>query len=122
MSILSFGYFKLARNIAKESDYHVKVGAVIAKKKPISAMSNCSKSHPKCFDGFMRSTHAEVRAITNCGAENLEGASIYVFRATADGKPALSKPCSNCLTRIKEYGIKRVYYSIDENSYGVIRL
>jgi pyrimidine deaminase RibD-like protein len=124
-SILEYGYFKLARNISKFSDHRVKVGCVIANKKPISAASNKDKTHPKYADpdhSVRSSTHAEVRAIINCGVEDLTGAIAYVYREYKDGRPGLAKPCNSCLDILRERGIKRVYYSIDWSSYGVIRL
>jgi len=88
MNILDFGYFKLARNVSKYSDHKTKVGCVICKKRPIAVGANHIKTHPRCNDGFSKSTHAEVKAIINSGQEDLSGATVYVYREHKNGSPA----------------------------------
>lgn len=114
MNLLDMGYFKLARNVSKYSDHRVKVGCVIVKKKPICASSNKAKSHPKCNSKISNSTHAEIRALINCGMENLNGAVMYIFRETKRGYPALARPCNMCYTMLKSRGIRKVFYTIPE--------
>ncbi len=84
---LDVGYFRLAKTTSKLSDFHVKIGAVLARKKPISAVCNVSKTHPLCRDRFDRSTHAEIRAINICTAENITNTTMYVYREDAKGNP-----------------------------------
>jgi len=111
---IGFGYFLLAKNVSKHSTMSPKVGAVVSRKKPISVGFNKLKPTFKRF-----STHAEVDAILSAGGRfyNLNNCEIYVYRETKDGKPALARPCENCLELIKEKGIKKMYYTIDSFPY-----
>ena len=118
--ILMTGYFKLARNVSKLSDHKVKVGAVIVNKKPVSACSNKAKTHPTYANpdkGRIGSLHAEIRCLINCEREDLTGAIIYVYREVKGGRPALARPCSACLGYLKEAGVKKMIYTINEYPY-----
>lgn len=61
--------------------------------------------------------HAEIAALQNLGDLNrLRGAEMYVWRLSPSlGRPSNSKPCSECRCVLekcmREYGLKRVYYS-----------
>lgn len=113
---LNKGYFLLAKNISKYSDHRVKVGAVIARKKPISAASNKIGSHPRYAnpeDSNRLSIHAEIRAIINSGCYDLEGSEIWVYRQHKNGETALSRPCSFCLSILRERGIRKIHYTIE---------
>jgi tRNA(Arg) A34 adenosine deaminase TadA len=61
------------------------------------------------------SCHAEARALRKADA----GAILYVARVTRDGKWAMSKPCKYCQSYIKNRRIKKVYYTIGPNEYGI---
>ena len=113
--ILDIGYFKLARNVSKLSTYKIKVGAVIANHKPISIGYNTDKSHPP---SLKPTTHAEMKAILNAGSvESLRGRSIYVYREFMNTNPAFARPCMECLKVLKDVGIRKIYYSIDQPPY-----
>ena len=118
--LMEIGYFRLAKNISKYSDHRVKVGAVISNRKPIGVASNKDKTHPRYADPyktFHSSIHAEIRAIINCGKDNIRGSYIYVYRQHKNGTPAFARPCPNCLTILKEYGIRKVYFTTEELPY-----
>lgn len=107
---------KIAKEVSKTSDHRVKVGAVIAKKKPIVACSNKNITHPLYADpskGKSSSLHAEIRCIIHSKC-NLVGGEIYVYRETKDGNYALAKPCKVCLQALKEAGIRKIFYTIKE--------
>lgn len=99
-----------------------KVGAVIVKKgKLISAGANSDKSHPvqKRYDserGFKthHSCHAEVRAILNSKVNVLTGCSIYVYRETKNGTLGKARPCAACIKMLRDYDIKRIFYTTEE--------
>lgn len=60
--------------------------------------------------------HAERAAIKRLGdVSKLRGATMVVLRINRSGELRYSKPCSECqchLTKcIREYGLRRVYYS-----------
>lgn len=44
--------------------------------------------------------------------------SIVVLRINRQGKILLSKPCVNCQKILDAVGLRRVYWSIDENTFG----
>ena len=57
--------------------------------------------------------HAEFAALLPLIRKrvDLTGATIYVYRETADKKLAMARPCPRCMSLIKKYGIKRIKYS-----------
>ena len=56
--------------------------------------------------------HAEINAlIKRRHCDDLSSCQITVYRETYDGIPALAKPCDNCQTILKSFGIKKIYYS-----------
>ena len=60
--------------------------------------------------------HAEARV---CKKLN-KGSVIYVVRIYANGDYAMARPCRTCRKIMKSNGIKRCYYSVGNNEYGVI--
>lgn len=65
------------------------------------------------------SIHAEVRL---CRKLDL-GAEAFVARVSREtGQWALAKPCSGCLSCLLAKGVKRIYYTISPNEYGVIHV
>lgn len=67
----------------------------------------------------MRMAHAEYRVARKMDV----GGVIYVVRiGIGTGKFAISKPCHNCQHFMKSRGINKVYYSINEDEYGVVHL
>lgn len=67
---------------------------------------------------FLQS-HAEVKAILN---KDVKGMDLYVSRTTKSGMVGLSRPCLMCMEYIKYSCIKNVYYSIDDNTIGWIKV
>lgn len=114
---LDVGYFRLAKNISKNSDHRVKMGCVIAKKKPVSAASNKSKTHTRCNYGMSNSTHAEIRALINCGCDDLVGGVAYIYREKKNGSYGLARPCNHCYEALKSAGIKGIYYTVENFPY-----
>lgn len=72
------------------------------------------------------STHAEMDAVLQVRSKiDLSGAKIFVVRkhldfSKCDSKLAMSRPCVICEQVLLAYGIKKVYYTIDDNHYGVM--
>ncbi len=58
--------------------------------------------------------HAEVSAIMKNRNSNLRGADLYVSRALRANPCGMSKPCEECQKVIKEYGINKVYYTVND--------
>jgi len=103
-----------ATNASQYYPFHI--AAVIVKgNRVLSIGVNKNKTHPKQINPHTNkignSTHAELDAILGVSKENLQGATIYVARQTADGKPANAKPCKCCMKVIEAAGISRVFFT-----------
>ena len=61
------------------------------------------------------STHAEVCAILKAG-KNAPGTTLYVAKVDK-GHIKNSKPCPACMIKIREAGIRRICYSLDDVSW-----
>ena len=48
------------------------------------------------------------------------GSTVFVARVQKTGALALAKPCPMCTIALRSKRVKRVYYTIDECSYGVM--
>lgn len=73
------------------------------------------------------STHAEMDAVLQARAKtDLRGCKIYVLRKHIDtenyGVFGMAKPCEICQHVLYNYGIRRAYYTIDDNSFGVMKI
>lgn len=73
------------------------------------------------------STHAEMDAVLQARSKiNLKGTKIFVIRKHQDQKKhgvfALAKPCEICQHVLYNYGIRRAYYTIDDNNHGVMKI
>jgi len=115
-------YFELAKKLAKKSDHHTyKIGCVIVYKNKVTAVGfNQLKTHSKSIHKF-KMLHAELDAIIGSG--DLNGCDAYVFRGNRFGQPRLSKPCPACEQALIAAGIRRVYFSVDnELGYDYIDL
>lgn len=57
--------------------------------------------------------HAEIAAIRKGSARRIrfKDFTLYVARVLADGTVANSRPCTGCLAAIKEFGVKKVFYT-----------
>ena len=65
------------------------------------------------------SAHAEARVLKKAG----HGATLYVAKVQKkSGEWGLAKPCKNCMTLIRNMKVKRVFYTIAPQEYGVIDL
>lgn len=108
-------YFDLATRIARanivssnEKNY---LFGVVAKREDgaIATSSNVRTEHRSI------SAHAEARVLRKAGV----GATLWLVRITRDGIWAMSKPCKLCQAYLSNRMVKRVYYSIGHNEYGV---
>lgn len=72
------------------------------------------------------STHAEMDAVLQARQKtDLSGSKIYVIRKRQEtklGTLALSKPCEICQHVLYNYGIRRAYFTIDDDSFGVMKI
>jgi deoxycytidylate deaminase len=72
---------------------------------------------------FVQSVHAECDAILRVRKKiDLTGSRIYVAKLGRNGNVGNSKPCPMCELVLRRYGIKRVYFTLDEDSYESERI
>ena len=62
--------------------------------------------------------HAEARLCRKLTPKSI----VAVARVLADGSWAMSRPCKNCETCLRRIGVKRVYYTIAPNEFGILIL
>lgn len=123
-------YFRAAKAMAELSDHKQKVGCVIVKGHRIissgfNSDTRCNRLQAKLDTekygvASPGKCHAEIMALLPLmrNKVDLSNASIYIFRARKDGTLAMARPCSSCQKIIKQLGLKKVFYSI-ENGYAV---
>jgi deoxycytidylate deaminase len=109
-------YFDIAKRLAKKSNYHHQIGAVVVKNnRPIGfGFNDTKKTHPRAPTPY-RTKHAEFDAVLGLSYDELNGAEIYVYRETKDGKPAMSKPCEHCQEMLKLAKICKMNYTSDKD-------
>ena len=108
--------------------------AVVFKNEIISFGVNKNKSHPfqKRYSSHSDAIylHAETDAIYNAlrkyNTEVLAKSKLFVYRAKwIDGyketfMQGLAKPCIGCRKAIATFGIKEVYYSLEQKDYEIL--
>lgn len=117
-------YFDLAKKLAVKSDHaKYQLGCVIvSKNKVLSLGFNQLKTHSKSPHKW-KTLHAEIDALLGNSFEDLKGCEAYVYRQTKDGCRAMAKPCPVCELALKKAGIKKVYFTVDnELGYDYIDL
>ena len=110
-------YFNLAKKLSKLSDHPVhKHGACLVIGNTVKGLGfNKMKTSPKSNHPY-KSLHAEAVAILNAGKQDLNKATLYIYREIKDGSLANSRPCKYCEQLIKKSRIKEINYTID-NGY-----
>lgn len=93
---------KIARKLAARSDHqHYKHSVLIVRGGKIIAR------------GFNKGfKHAEINAIGTLALKHVDyfrGADLYSFRFNRTG-PANSRPCQNCERKIRQLGMRRMFY------------
>ncbi len=101
-----------AAAIAMDGDWkkNYLLGAVALRKDGVLVYSKNSLVQTPSPSG-----HAEARILKKAGS----GAILWVARVYKDGRWAMAKPCRHCATLIKNKGVKRLYYTMGDNEYGV---
>ena len=114
---------RAAVKAAFTSDYKVyKHGAVAEIGGSVIAIG-VNKIKPKHHIACKYSLHAEVDAILKVDEKKIPKVKLYVARVTDGGRIANSKPCQKCQVFLKQYGVRRIYYSVDGiNNWGTLEL
>lgn len=122
-------YFSLAKNIAYNSEYgKIRHGALLIKGGSI--INTCYNKDKFCSFGSRfrdpdrgyATIHAELGCILGMSRSVTAGADIYVCRINKQGQFRNSKPCAMCHEVLKYVGVKRVYYTADEDVIEMYKL
>jgi tRNA(Arg) A34 adenosine deaminase TadA len=121
--------FDFAKKMACLSNYgNFRHGAVVVKHGAIMSAGH-NKDRPTTFGSRFRTKdkgeatiHAELSAILNIPRSQTEGSDVYVVRINREQELRLSKPCEMCQAAMKFVGIKRVFYSTNDNTFEMMRL
>ena len=107
-------YFDLAARAAEKQDdlRSHRVGAIGLRSDGVMVVASNGPAKNKA-----PKAHAEARL---CRKLDYYG-TVYVARRNSDGF-ALAKPCPNCEIALRSRRVKRVYYTISSNEYGVLDL
>lgn len=108
-------FFDLARRMSFHVNGPKKIGSVLVQGSRILNVGWNQRKWNKILKGSeYASLHAEIDAILGFDVKVLAGASIYNYRETHWGKIANSKPCILCQEKLCEFGVKYVYYTLNE--------
>ena len=121
--------FGAAKNIAHESPYgKIRHGALLVKGGSVRN-SSCNKENYSSFGKRFRSparghatVHAELGAILGLSRSVTTGADVYVCRINREGEFRNSKPCAMCHAALQHVGVKRVYYTTNNNTIEMYKL
>ena len=113
-----FNYLEIAANVAtqKKDRRSFFLGVVgVRKDGRLVSASNGPTVVPS------KNAHAEARVSRKLDV----GSIVYIARMAMNRKTkkrefALSKPCKSCQRILKSVGVKRVYYTIGPNEYGIM--
>ena len=126
-------YFRAAKAVSELSDHpQHKHGCVVVKGHRIisSGYNSCIRQHRVQAELDMErfgvncpgKLHSETSALLPLIKNDIDlsKASIYIYREHKNGALANSKPCPSCERLIRQFGIKRVYYTV-ENGYAEVK-
>ena len=122
-------FFSLAKNIAESSEYgKIRHGALLVKGGSVLNVS-CNKENYSSFGKRFRckhrghaTVHAELGCVLGMSRGTTTGADVYVCRINKEGEFRNSKPCAMCHAVLKHVGVKRVYYTVDNNIIEMYKL
>ena len=87
------------------------VGAVLFSGSTLLSIGHNSYNTTHTASAVHCNIHAEHRCIIRRRYYDTKGnLTMFIYRETADGSPACSKPCNNCLKLLKEAGIEEIYF------------
>ena len=122
-------YFDLGRNVANNSSYgKIRHGAVLIKGGSVINAS-FNKENYSSFGTRFRdphrgkaTVHAELGCVLGLSRNVTVGADLYVCRINRKGEFRNSKPCAMCHNALKHVGVKRVYYTTNNNTVEMYKL
>ena len=122
-------YVDLAKKLAESSSYSLhRHGAVLVKGGSVlnwSANQNKVQRWAQRFrsHGCGHATHhAELGAVLGVARDKTTGSDVYVVRISKKGSLLMSKSCEMCQELLRHVGVKRVFYSIDDETMGCYKV
>lgn len=101
-------------------------GSVLAKGGSVVSVGYNKPSYRAFTDRFRimvgRLLHAEMDCVINVSRASTTDADVYVARIGKSGDFEMSRPCRQCEAGLKFVGVRRVYFSIDNERIGMIKL
>ncbi len=119
---------KLAIRTAFCSNSRFRLGAVLIKKKRVISfgINDMRRSHPKqqkySTKKWAIGSHAELKCCIGVDLKDLQKSTMYVARILKNGNPALAKPCQCCQSILREFGVRKVFYTITESRVGTLNI
>jgi tRNA(Arg) A34 adenosine deaminase TadA len=77
---------------------------------------------PSDHEVRLNNMHAETACMHNVAREKISGKDIFVVRINSSSLLRQSRPCVSCLHNMRKKNIRRVYFSINPNTIGLIIL
>lgn len=110
LNYLRFAAFLAAKTKCKNKGFYIGAVGVRNDGAQVHAF-NGSANHP------IASAHAETRL-----SQKLDvGSIVYVARYSfGTHNLVMAKPCMNCQRVLQSCGVKKIYYSIQDNEYGIM--
>ncbi len=103
---------QLLKNIASNSPVKYKHSAALLQGNKVITVGNNKHLDIKYNnEGIKISIHAEIDCMSNC--KNVKGLDLIVIRVNKKGELRNSKPCQECLEKLRKKGIRNVIYSND---------
>jgi deoxycytidylate deaminase len=120
------GIFQLAKKLAGNSTYgNFRHGAVLVRGGAIVGLGINSERYCSVGKDYRpedkgnATYHAEIKAVLSLDRNVTKGSVMYVARCSKNGIDArMSKPCNMCHAVMQERGIKKVYYTVDNEVVG----
>jgi tRNA(Arg) A34 adenosine deaminase TadA len=109
-----WNFFEMAGKFAvsKDDNRAFLIGSAAVRKDGVMVFATNSVSQEP-----NRQAHAEYRI----SAKIDRGSTVYVARIRLlNGEFAMARPCVDCQKILKSKRVKRVYYTISHNEYGVL--
>ena len=121
--------FELAKNVAYNSPYgKIRHGALLVKGGSVRNVAFNKENYSSFGTRFRKphkghaTVHAELGCILGMPRNVTSGADVYVCRINREGEFRISKPCSMCHAALKHVGVKRVYYTTNNNTFEMYKL
>ena len=121
-------YIDLAKRLAETSDLRHRHAAILVKGGSVISWSNNKNKYNRWAQRFRSkqngpaTIHAELGAILGVSYEKTNGADLYVVRINHKGHLCMSMPCHMCQEIMSHVGVKRVFYSIDDDTIGCLKV